>query len=42
MNNLTDFSVFLANKNQDGQIAKKASVSTLYFFLNKDLTQSHI
>jgi len=42
MNNLTDFSVFLASKNQDGEIAKNASISTPHFFLNKDLNQSHI
>ena len=42
MNNLTDFSVFLASKNQDDQIGNNTSISTLHLNLKGGLIQYHI
>ena len=42
MNNLTNFSVFLTSKNQDGQIGNKTAISILRLNLNGDLIQYHI
>ena len=42
MNNLTNFSVFLASKNQDSKIGNKTSIATLHLNLNGDLIQYHI
>lgn len=42
MNNLTDFSVFLTSKNQDGRIEKKGSIPTLCVVLDKNQFHSQI
>jgi len=42
MNNLTNFSVFLASKNQDSKIGNNTSISTLHLNLNGNLIQYHI
>jgi hypothetical protein len=42
MNNLTNFSVFLASKSQDDKIGNNVSIATLQFNLNGDLIQYHI
>lgn len=42
MNNLTNFSMFLESKKQDGQIGPNTSISKLHLDLNGDLIQYHI